>query len=162
MNPGCLKYLDPYYGYDEISEDSKFAVHEACGYITLLDKVAIVEFLKEIDSTDTHIVRGLIIPRGALLEEALHPKMDLNLEYSLNKDISLEWLDVALVSETQRKEPSIMKTSGRVMRLDSNYLVIKNPNTVRTYPLPKRKHPEDTPAFIVIPYSLISKVSVVE
>jgi hypothetical protein len=62
--------------------------------------------------------------------------------------VSITWKDIVHVVNLDRRDCSVMETSGVVYRVYNDFILIKNPDTVRTHPLPIQSHPMDKPKFL--------------
>ena len=161
-----IKYIDAYYvdrndSFDELKE-SKLHLHEVYGYLEKNKSNIIITFIKEVceDSCkNNEFVKGIIIPDTAIYSVSLETNLDIAKNFSIGSNIKVEWRDIVFVSNQKRNDCSIMNTQGILYKVEKDHLVIKEPQTLRSYPEPKKKHPDDSdPAFYVIPKAFINSI----
>lgn len=159
----CLKYTDAYYLYDTVPPlDIKLPIYEAYGYIEHVRDHIILHFIRESDPDEqytlsAHLVhKGLLIPNSAIIEKNVASNDVLSKDLILNSEVEILWNDIVKLANSFQDSPSIMRTSGKIATYSKEFIVLENPITVRVYPLPEVKHPEQDPKFYIIPLSVIT------
>ncbi|OGD68846.1 hypothetical protein A2996_02305 [Candidatus Campbellbacteria bacterium RIFCSPLOWO2_01_FULL_34_15] len=157
-------YIDSSYGINKKLGKTKLFTHEAYGYVQKNKDNIVITFIKEKTASlerinkKNDLVKGLIIPDTAILSESLKFKTDAIEKISLRSYISVVWRDVVFVSNEPRYDCSLMYTEGFLFRVEKDHIVIKNPETIRTYPKPIKNHPSEKPLFYIIPKSFIKEI----
>ena len=75
--------------------------------------------------------------------------------------VSITWKDIVYIANIPIRECSIMYSEGIVVENGKNYIVLKNPETLRLSPGQIENHPKKKPTFYVIPKSLIIEVEII-
>ncbi len=163
-----IRYVDAYYLYkEECSRDfflyigdrpeTKLSPHEAYGYIRYYKDSIILDFIKKTDEKDLKMVKGLILPNNSLLSKSkILNKSFPNI--SLKKKVHLQWDDLCFAENISIRESSIMETVGILVAIESDHIVIGDPDTKRIYPLPEKSHPNKKPSYYIIPISFIKNI----
>jgi hypothetical protein len=159
-----IEYIDAMYNTFDLALDLnyvdnlKLKIHVAYGILSVNEEGDyILEYVKKVNQEiqDNKIVEGLILPKGSLYEEYSDSNFQKNFTSKEGDKVSITWKDIVNVVNLDRRDCSVMETSGVVYRVYNDFILIKNPDTVRTYPLPIQSHPSDKPKFYVIPKSFI-------
>ncbi|VAW25290.1 hypothetical protein MNBD_BACTEROID04-1997 [hydrothermal vent metagenome] len=165
-----IKYVDAYYSYAKNINKTKLLLHEAYGYIEKNNNNIVIVFLKEsgvgVETTikeKKNIIKGLIIPDTALVSvSSIRDNLDVLNDLIEGMFLSVTWRDVVYVANRPRYDCSIMRTEGVLCKIESDHIVIKNPKTIRTYPLPRKNYPTKKPNYYIIPISFVSDVSIIK
>lgn len=166
-----IKYVDAYYVYDKKIGKTKLSLFEAYGYVERKADSIIIFFIKKMGVSNKkiiegkeNIVKGLIIPDTALMSAVDVYKTDLLKNVVVGSDISITWRDVGYVANLPAYDHSVvMYTEGVLYKIEKDYIVLKDPQTVRTYPLPIKNHPgSGRPTFLVVPTSFITNVTIIK
>ena len=111
------------------------------------------------------IMEGLILPKGSLVSEYKDKNYQEQFIKSFNdngikiKDkVEITWKDVVHVIDSTQVECSIMYTEGIIHRIYNDFILVSNPETIRSYPLPVKNHPPVKPLYYVIPKSFILEI----
>lgn len=72
------------------------------------------------------------------------------------------WDDIVFVQNDLRNECSRMYTEGVIFQNNSDHIVIKDPETIRTHPLPIKNHPKVKPVYYIIPKSIITEFEIIK
>ena len=162
-----IKYVDAFYVYVEKIKNTKPSIHEAYGYVLENGIHAVIVFVKEkpvllrVDNKKS-IAEGLVIPRAAALP--YNPLKHKSLEKKFSKikkgdRVTVTWNDISHIVNEPQYICAAMYTEGIVYSLKKDRIVLRDPETIRTYPLPIRNHPEKKPTFYVIPKSFVTNIS---
>jgi len=163
-----IKYVDAYYSYAKSIDQTKLSVHEAHGYIERNADNIIIIFIKKggannkrtIDEKE-NIVKGLIIPDTALVSVVDTYQTDVLKNITTGLSVVVTWRDVVYVANLPRYDCSVMYTEGVLFRIEKDHIVLKNPETIRTYPSPIKNHPgRGLPTYLVIPISFITDITI--
>lgn len=157
-----IKYIDAFYTYKEI-EITKLFVHEAYGYLTIYKDVIIITFIHKVlerksTSNTKKIIKGLIIPSTALQTVNNNYRTNVLNKVILFSNIAVTWRDIVYVANTNRNDCSIMYSEGILYRIETDHIVLKNPETIRINPLPIINHPAKKPIYYIIPNSFITDI----
>lgn len=158
-----IYYTDAYYILEEPDRlITKLPKNEAFGYITKAkNNNIILHFIKRADGIDSKkIIKGLVLPVNSINSENKKYINELN-SLKIKQHVSITWNDVVFVENEVREECSIMYTEGILFKNELDHIVIKDPETVRTHPLPIRNHPKVKPLYYVIPKVLINSFEIV-
>lgn len=164
-----IKYVDAYYIYAKDLGATKLSLHEAHGYVERNGNNIIIIFIKkrgtsskEIIKNKENIVKGLVIPDTALSSVVDKYNSDILNNVTKGSSVKVEWRDIVYVANLPRYDCSVMYTEGILFRIEKKHIVLKNPETIRTYPTPIKNHPEGNPAtYLVIPVSFIKDITVI-
>lgn len=154
------KYISEDVDYNYLSK-IKLDTHEAYGYIEKNKDGDIV--LRYIINTryKNFLVEGLVLPIGAVCKDILI-KDDMCFEYNLLKNSRYEiyWKDIVhVVGQKSEVSVSKMVTTGQLILFKEDFVIIKNPVTLRIYLEPIINHLSFTPFYYVIPKSFIYKIN---
>ncbi|NNM83955.1 hypothetical protein HKL94_01945 [Candidatus Parcubacteria bacterium] len=160
-------YVDAAYSYSKDIGQTKLAPHEAYGYVERSANNIIIIFIKKRGSDNSltiaagePIIKGLVLPDTALVSIASAHKTDLLKGIAIDSSVAITWRDVRYVANVSEYECAVMNTKGIVYRIENDHIVIKDPQTTRTYPNPVKNHPEgEHPTYLMIPVSFITGVS---
>lgn len=161
-----IQYVDAYYVYSKILPRTALKPHEARGFVIKNGIHTAIIFINEKDRPvqvgKTEIIEGLVIPTASI--GPYKPKNNLDTEQNIasihiKAQVSVEWLDVVRVVNMNRWTCSIMYTEGILERIQTDHIVLRDPETIRTHPNPVKNHPEKKPTFYIIPKSFIKKIS---
>ena len=159
-----VKYVDAFYVYSTEILSSQLSIHEAHGYFKENIDNYTLTFIQGIDKSlpkSLHdIIRGLIIPKSALLSNIQNFNGKLFENLKLGSTVEIIWEDIVYMENSDRKEVSLMETLGSIEMIGDEQIVVKSPNTKRIKPLPSKDHPEKKPTFYVIPKSLIQSITI--
>lgn len=161
-----IQYIDAFCVYLKKIKNTKPSSHEAYGYVLKNKSDLVIFFIKEaraslvIDNTK-RVPEGLIIPIGATI--MYNPSKYKSLEKKFLKiqngyHVAVTWKDVTHIVDEPQYSCPIMYTEGVLYDVKRDHIVLHNPETIRTYPLPIRNHPEKKPTFYVIPKSFIMSI----
>ncbi len=159
-----IEYIDAKYIYSDSDFETlnlKLDKHTAFGYIST-NKTGdyIVEYIKKIINNKTKesdlLIEGLILPNGAVTDEVKF--LDTRNYGQIDNNIEIFWDDVVHVINNNRYDVSKMHTTGVLVYSNEDFIVIKNPITIRVYPEPTKKHPEKDSNYYMIPKSFIKEI----
>jgi len=163
-----VEYVDAYYIYEDELGETKLSPHEAFGYVERKGDSIVIRFIKKVieegkpDTSDPdHIPEGLVIPDTALLSINKDFKLPALDTIRISSSVIVTWRDVVHVGNMVRTDCSVMYTEGILHRVEDDHVVIKDPETIRTYPLPIANHPGGKPTYLVIPKSFITEIKAV-
>lgn len=164
-----IKYIDAYYSTAETFDGVKIFLHEAYGFVDKNGNNIVITFIKkkgssfkEVREKNEDIQMGLVIPDTSLVSVAHGYPQDILEDVSLGSSVSVVWRDIVYVAHMPRYDCAIMYTEGVLVKIEGNCIVLKNPETIRTHPLPIKNHPVEKSTYYTIPISFISKISVIE
>ncbi len=165
-----IKYIDAYYSYNKNISRTKLFLHEAYGYVERDKDNIIVVFIKEIGEKIGDIIReggnitkGLIIPDTSLVSVVrTYSNIDVFGNITEGMFLSITWRDVVYVANLARYDCSIMQTKGVLDKIESDHIVVRDPETTRIYPSSFEGHPAKKPNYYIIPISFISNISVLK
>jgi len=155
-----IKYVDAYYTDKKNLGQTKLSLHEAWGYVKRNGNNIIITFIKKrLSNGQEESALGLIIPDTALISKKYEVKNKIPTNLKIGESIAVTWRDIVIFdSGDLRNDCSIMYTEGILFRIEKNHIVLKNPETVRTYPTPIRNHPIEKPCYYIIPTSFITDI----
>jgi hypothetical protein len=151
-----VEYVDAFYISDASLEKVDLYPHISYGKIT--EDVAgniVVSFIEDVESGTS--VRGLLLPKGALLTEYKNNEQVMS-GVSIGDALTVYWDDIVYFEKSVPEKITKMYTEGEVVQITSTYLLLKDPVTLRLHPQPVKNHPGYTPFYYVIPLSFITKV----
>lgn len=162
-----IRYVDAQYTYAKSIGKTGLPPHEAYGYIIRNADTIVVIFIKKRGTDCEKIVRGkedvikgLVIPNTALMSVVETYTTTLLENLDISSQVTVTWRDVRYVANMPVYECAIMQTEGVLYRIEKNHIVIKDPRTIRTYPMPMKNHPENGhPTYLVIPTSFITDIN---
>ena len=159
-----IEYVDAYYIYTKNIGQTKLSLFESYGYIKINVDNIIVAFVKrKISNGKEEVGWGLVIPNTALfsMKDTINKEILKNLKTGMS--VAVTWRDVvAFDYGSQRKDCPIMYTEGILVRIKSDHIVLKDPETIGIYPGSIRNHPQEKPTFYIIPISLITDVVIIK
>lgn len=162
-----VRYTDASYSYAESLGTVSLPVQEAFGQVRRNGNDIIVSFIwkrGEVEfaeiNKDVNIIKGIVIPGAALLSAQGTNIPDKLKDVEIGMSVAVTWRDVIYVANNPVYESSIMRSKGDVYKVEKDYVVLKDPETMRVSPSPARKHPDRDPRFYVIPSRLIVDIEV--
>lgn len=155
-----IKYCDAYYIFIHDYQETRLVLHEAYGYVTEKNNTFFLGFIKNNSKNSGEPIRGIIIPKKALVSEVQNPSNQDLFQIPSGTKVSILWQDIVFVANFKREEYSLMETIGIFVGIKNYCVVIKNPKTKKVHPLPEKKHPNEDPTFYIIPMSLVTSVKV--
>jgi hypothetical protein len=160
-----IKYVDASYSYEEKINQEGLDNCEAYGYVERNGNNIIVSFLKKVGVADSlmkskeKIADGLVIPDTALISRIRLHKTEILNNMEIGLSVSVTWRDVIHVANLPIYECSTMYTEGILFEIEKDYIVLKNPKTLRVKPEPRKNHPgSGLPTYLVIPVAFISNI----
>lgn len=166
-----IKYVDAYYTYAKDSTETHLPLHEAYGYVERNGGNVVIIFIKK-RSTDIKrsmdkkepIVEGLIIPDAALIPVVETSTIDIVKNIALGTPVAVVWRDMIHVANMSIYECSVMHSKGVLYRIEKDHIVLKEPETIRTYPthIKIKNHPmiDKPPTYVMIPTSFITDITI--
>lgn len=159
-----IKYVDAYYTYAKNISQTKLSLHEAHGYVKKNKNNIIIAFIKrKLAHGQEEVALGLVIPDMALVskKDTANRKILANLRVGLF--IAITWRDIVIFdSGDLRNDCPIMYTEGILFKIEKDHIVLKNPETIRTYPDPIKNHPIKKPGYYIIPISFITNITIIK
>ncbi len=155
-----INYIDAFYISDDTIEGVDLYPQKAYGEIIFENEDHIIlSFINEIDSSESKkSARGLLITKAAILENYKNLNKEIMGNIDINTRLNIEWSDIVYYENSLPEKSSTMYSEGTLIRKTDTYIIIKDPLTIRTYPLPVKNHPSFTPFYYVIPLSFIKKI----
>jgi hypothetical protein len=155
-----VKYIDAFYISADTIEGVDLYTQKAYGEIIFENEDHItLSFINEIDSSENKkSVRGLLITKTALLENYKNSNKDIMENIDIDTKVNVEWSDIVYYENSIPEKFSTMYSEGTLVKKTETYIIIKDPITVRAYPLPVKNHPSFTPFYYVIPLSFVKKI----
>ncbi len=165
-----IKYVDASYSYEESIKQTKLDLYEAYGYVKNNKNNIIIIFIKKrkigvgkIINRKESVPMGLVIPDTALILTSRVYKNEIMKNVSINSSISVTWRDVVHVENLPRYDCPVMYTEGILIKTDRDYIILKDPKTIRVHPRPIKNHPgSGLPTYLVIPISFITEIAVIK
>ena len=162
-----IQYVDAYYLYLGTLIPTRLKPHEACGYVInkgIQTVVVIVKLKGEILHVHTKkdILEGIVIPTSATApyDSKKHSKLEKVItQIPIQSSVTVHWLDVVHVAGLPRYTCAEMYTEGILERVENDHVVLRDPETIRTYPGPIKNHPVEKPTFYIIPKSFITTIA---
>lgn len=153
-----IKYFDSVFSYEkETSKNSELKIHECFGYVQDKKTYLQVSFIQcKIDSKKCNI-EGLLIPKNALISKRVKTK-----NIPIGSKIAITWEDIVHFKNTLPKKCPKMHTEGILIKQNKNYLIIKDPETIRINPKPIKNHPEQKPTFYKIHTPIIINIDILK
>lgn len=157
-----IKYIDASYFYNK-NLPTKLSIHEAYGYMRKSKKNITIEFIKQISKNkdNKQIIKGLIIPANALTSLNKNFEIQGLQKIKIGSNISVVWRDIVYIANMPKRDCSIMYSEGILYKATNSYLVLKNPETIKTHPLPIKNHPQKKPKYYMIPKSFITEIKII-
>lgn len=176
-----IKYIDAHYSYEPDlytkeyylrKEDLKkqstalhfFSTH---GFVEKHNNNIVVAFVKEngVSIKETiekgeKIIDGLVIPDTALLSRVDASDSNILKGVKIGSRVAVTWRDIVRVVSQSRYDCSIMYTEGTLYKKESDHIVLKDTETIRTHPMPAKNHPAGKPLWYTIPISFIKDIEV--
>ncbi len=166
-----IKYIDASYidsSYKKNKRLGKTRLHyyEAYGYLHKNGSDIVLIFIKEnkkkqLEKT-TEIIKGLVIPDTAIVSVTKKNNNTILGVIKKGSCVEVWWRDIVIVTNQPVYESSVMYTEGVLFRIEKDHIIIKNPETIRTYPLPVRNHPPEKPLYYIIPLLLITNILTID
>ncbi len=155
-------YIDISYGAKKALGETRLIPHEAYGYMYQKKDTLIIIFIRkkhEKENDEGNLIKGLVLPDTALVSVVKDFGNDIIKNIKVGSSVSLTWRDSVFVANQPRYDCSEMLTEGVLYRVEKDHIVIQNPVTRRTHPLPTKNHPEEKPLYYIIPISFITSIS---
>jgi len=165
-----IKYVDASYSYEENINQTKLDSYEAYGYVKKNKNNIVITFIKkhvvdEKKSSDEeiNIIKGLVIPDTSLVSVSSAYRTNILEGININSVVSVIWRDVVRVANLPRYDCSVMYTEGILIKIGSDYVILKDPRTIRTHPTPIKNHPGGgLPTYLVVPISFITDITIIK
>jgi len=164
-----VEYVDASYTYDEDLSEAKLSVFEAHGYVEKVADNIVIIFIKkrgtniqETIKNKENIVKGLVIPNSALISAVNINKNKILDGITEGLLVTVTWRDIVYVANTPTYDCATMYTEGTLVKIEKDHIILKNPETIRTYPFPVKNHPAEKPSYYTIPISLIAEIKVIK
>ncbi len=159
-----IKYVDAYYLYSKEVDNTKLSLHEAFGYVKKNGNNIIITFIKKRDSDEEKdTILGLAIPDTALISKENIVNKNIFVDFKIGMSVSVKWRDPVIFDKSNlRNDCPIMYTEGILFKIEKDYFVLKNPETIRIYPTPIKNHPVKKPNYYIIPTSLIVDMTILK
>ncbi len=160
-----IQYVDARYSYEKkINTKSKLPLHEAYGYIEERKDCTLVIFVKSLLPSikwgDT-LLMGLILPKRATISLNEQTKIPALKNIRVGTRVVVILQDIVFFESTGRRDCSTMYTEGILIKKGIDQVIIKDPETIRTYPLPIANHPGSSPTFLCIPLGFIVSIEII-
>ncbi len=159
-----VEYIDAFYISDDTLEGVDIYPQKAYGNIVSENKDhAVLSFINEVPYSGSEIiktVRGLLLTKNSLLENYKNLNKNIVKNIDLNVKVNVEWTDIVYYENFIPEKCSTMYSEGTLIKKTDTFIIIKDPLTIRTHPLPVKNHPTFTPFYYVIPLSFIKKIEV--
>ncbi|MFA6077636.1 MAG: hypothetical protein WC724_01305 [Candidatus Paceibacterota bacterium] len=162
-----IEYVDASYTYEKKIAQTKLDSCEAYGYVEKNGSNIIISFIKKMGvvgslvANKEKIIEGLVIPDTALISRVKSYKTDILNDMKVGLSISVTWRDVIHVANLPIYECPTMYTEGILFEIKKDYVILKDPKTMRIQPKPLKNHPSSgLPTYLVIPISFISSIEV--
>ncbi len=159
-----IKYVDAFYISDDTLERVDLYPHTGYGKIVADSKEYIIfSFIQKLES-DTRRAstseKGLLLPKASL--SPVYKKIGQEFLGKITEGdiLHVEWDDITYFEETMPDGLTKMYTEGQLVMKAATFIVIKDPVTLRTSPLPIKNHPGYTPFYYVLPLSFIRNIEV--
>ncbi len=169
------EYVDAYCSYTKTItkiNGTSLLVCNAYGFVERNGDNIIIVFIKKHRSSVKKLIRGkgkiiegLVIPDTSLVSHIKkHKKKDSKIlkNISINSSVSVVWRDVVHVANMAVHNCFTMYTEGILIRIESDHIVLKNPETIRAEPPPIKNHPLERPNFYIIPIGFIKDISIID
>lgn len=164
-----IRYVDAYYSYEKSIGETKLSFFEAHGYVEKNENNIVVSFIKERGlplsntiSDKKNIVKGLVIPDKALVSVVSNYHTNMLSNINQGSAVEVTWRDIVYIANLPRYDCSIMYTEGIIFKIKKDHIVLKNPETIRTYPAPIKNHPGGGhPTYLVVPISFITDIKLI-
>ena len=159
-----IRYVDAYYIYAKNTSQTKLSLHEAYGYIRRNGNNIIIAFIKKkLTNEQEEVALGLVIPDTALISKKNTDKNKILANFKTGISVAVTWRDIVIFdSGNLRDNCPIMYTEGILLKIEKDHVVLKNPETVRTYPDPIKNHPKKKPNYYIIPTSFITDIVIIK
>ncbi|HAT68066.1 MAG: hypothetical protein A2481_01225 [Candidatus Yonathbacteria bacterium RIFOXYC2_FULL_47_9] len=164
-----IKYVDAYYIYEKKIGKTQLSLFDAHGYVEEVANNIVIIFIKkrgivnsEAISNKEAVIKGLVIPDTALMSTV--ENYSTNILKNLKEDSTVEviWRDIVYVANLPRYDCSVMYSEGSLFRIEKDHIVLKDPETIRTYPSPTKNHPgSGRPTYLIIPISFITSIKLI-
>ncbi len=160
----CIKYVEAYYEFSKDCPVAKLWVYKAYGYAEKSKGGIVLKFVKKVSEDENFerdfVVEGYFIPNEALISEDTAPYLSTLDSMELGSFIGIVWTNIVKLANSSDHRISTKRTKGVLIKNESDYLVIKEPETAALEPffieIPDRK-----PTYAIIPKSLILKVDTI-
>lgn len=164
-----IKYVDASYSYEEKIKQEGLDTCEAYGYVEKNGDNIIISFIKKMEVTNNlvaskeKIVDGLVIPDTSLISRIESYKTNILNNMEIGLSVSVTWRDVIHVANLSIYECPTMYTEGTLFEIEKDYIILRNPKTLRINPEPIENHPGGgLPTYLVIPVAFISSTEILE
>lgn len=164
-----IKYVDAYYIYEKNIGETQLSLFDAHGYVEEVANNIVIIFIKKRGTVNSKtignkkaIIKGLVIPDTALVSAV--DNYSTNILKNLKEDSMVEiiWRDIVYIANLPRYDCSVMYTEGSLFRIEKDHIVLKDPETIRTYPSPIKNHPGGgLPTYLIIPISFITSIGLI-
>lgn len=164
-----IKYVDAYYSYEKNIGETKLSFFEAHGYVERDENDIVISFIKErglpfskIINEKRNIIKGLVIPAKALISVVSNYSTNILSNIHEGSMVEVTWRDIVYIANLPRYDCSTMYTEGSLLRIEKDHIILKNPETIRTYPTPVKNHPGGGhPTYLIIPISFINNIELI-
>lgn len=158
-----IKYVDAYCIYAKKIGQTKLSIHEAYGYVKKNGNNIIIAIIKrKLAHKKEEVALGLVIPDTALLSYKNNNARILA-DFKMGVLVAVIWRDIVIFDYSgSRNDCPIMYTEGVLFKIEKDHIVLKNPETIRTYPNPIKNHPIKKPNYYMIPISFITNIAIVK
>lgn len=159
-----IKYVDAYHTYTKKIGQTKLYQHKAYGYIKKNSNNIIIAFIKrKLAHKKEEAALGLVIPDTALISKKNNINDKKLEDFKIGMSVAIIWRDLVIFDSADlRSDCPIMYTEGVLFRINQDHIVLKNPETIRTYPAPIKNHPIKKPNFYIIPISFITNITIIK
>lgn len=141
------------------TKNTRPMLHEAYGFVTEGNNTIVVEFILPQKETTKDIIKGLVVPRGALRAQVHKTMFPHNIESIVGTQVCVRWRDVVYVANMPQRESSTMESCGVLIGTHERCVVLSRPQTTRIDPLPERSHKDEGATFLMIPFSFVVGIS---
>lgn len=159
-----VQYIDGYYTYAKNISQTKLSLFEAYGYVKRNGNNIIVTFIKEkFAHKQEETSLGLVIPNTALISKKDIANKNILSGFKTGMSVAITWRDIVIFdSGDLRNDCPIMYTEGILFKIERDHIVLRNPETVHTYPGSVRNHPMKKPTYYIIPTSFITDITIIK
>lgn len=159
-----IKYVDAYYLYVKNIGQTKLSLHEAYGYVKKNNNNIIIAFIKErFAHKREEVALGLVIPDTALISTKNVTNNKILANFKIGTFVTVTWRDIVIFDSSDlRDKCPIMYTEGILYKIKKDHIVLKNPETIRTYPNSIKNHPKKKPNYYIIPITFIDDIKTIK
>lgn len=163
-------YTKEYYTHKEDLKVKSTSVHffNAYGYVEKCGDDIVIAFIKkkgiplrETIAGGKEIVDGLVIPESSLVSKANLYDRNILKEVKTSSRVAVIWHDPTYIRRLSGYDCSVMYTEGTLYKIEKDHIVLKDTETIRTYPMPVKNHPAGKPMWYIIPTSFIKDIEVI-